>query len=123
MTWQFSQSAGTLTNAAGEIVGTGYSGRGPGLNNPAMQEVKNVGPLPRGLYRLSTPIQDDPVVGEFAIPLVPDFGNEMFSRGGFFIHGNDPQNDHAASEGCIVMPFTTRQQIWASGDHELEVVI
>lgn len=118
----YSQSTGEWRDTLGRLLGTGYSGHGPGLNNPAMQNVKDVGPLPAGKYSMGQIIEHDPVVGEFAIPLIPDPANKMFGRDGFFIHGNDAQNDHSASEGCIVLPLTVRQQIWMSLDHELEVV-
>lgn len=111
-----------MTSAVGAVVGTGYSGHGAGVNNPLMQSVPDVGPLPQGLYRMLAPIAHDPVVGEFAIPLEPDPANEMWGRSAFFIHGNDPQNDHNASEGCIVLPFIVREEIWQSLDHDLEVV-
>lgn len=87
-----------------------------------MQDVPDVGPIPRGSYQMLEPIAHHPVVGEFAIPLQPDPANAMAGRSGFYIHGNDPQNDHNASEGCVVLSFTVREEIWQSGDHSLEVV-
>jgi hypothetical protein len=36
-------------NAAGAVIGNGYSGREAGLNNPAMQDV---GPIPVGTWSI-----------------------------------------------------------------------
>jgi Protein of unknown function (DUF2778) len=122
MSWTFEQATGRLYDAQMKLIAVGYSGNGAGLNNASMQNVMDVGPIPQGVYTFGELIPHDPVVGEYAIPLIPDPNNEMFGRSAFFIHGNDPQNDHNASEGCIVLPFTIRQEVWESGDHQLEVV-
>jgi len=119
--WRFSQARGTITSAAGAVIGTGYSGHGPGLGNPAMQSIRDVGPIPQGKYSFGELVPHDPVVGEYAIPLIPDPANVMYGRLGFWIHGNDPQNDHNASEGCVVLPFSVREELWQSADHDLEV--
>ena len=119
--WTYSQSSGKLTSATGAVTGTGYSGRGPGLNNPEMQNVKDVGPLPQGHYTFGDLVAHDPVVGEYAIPLIPSPDNQMFGRGDFFCHGDNPQVNHSASEGCIIMALTVREEIWLSDDHELIV--
>ena len=50
-TYTYSQSSGQL-KFYGEVLGTGYSGRDKGKNNPAMQHVKNVGPVPVGEYEI-----------------------------------------------------------------------
>ena len=40
--WTYSQNTGDLLDPKGNKVGTGYSGNGPGLNNPAMESVADV---------------------------------------------------------------------------------
>ncbi|MPW09303.1 hypothetical protein GCT19_27215 [Paraburkholderia sp. CNPSo 3155] len=47
MTWTHSQSSGTLSRD-GSLVARGYSGHGAGKNNPVMQAVRSVGPIPEG---------------------------------------------------------------------------
>src|SRR5262249_6246005 len=49
-----SQSKGTLSQA-GKVLARGYSGFERGKNNPAMQGVKDVGPIPIGRYTIGAP--------------------------------------------------------------------
>jgi hypothetical protein len=47
--WKYVQSSGAMIAPDGEILRVGYSGRVlDGKNNPDMQHVRNVGPIPRG---------------------------------------------------------------------------
>ena len=46
LTLQYSQSTGALTDAVKGVVAQGWAGNGEGKNNPEMQEVHSVGPLP-----------------------------------------------------------------------------
>ena len=119
--WLYIQATGELVSAAGEVVSTGYSGAGAGKNNPSMQEVIDVGPIPQGLYGIEAPI-DSPIHGPYALPLVPDARNDMFGRAGFLIHGDSIDHPGFASEGCIIQPLAAREQVWDSGDHQLQVV-
>ena len=120
--YSYSQSTGGLTDASGSLVTVGYSGHGDGLNNPAMQNVPDVGPLPQGLYSLGAPV-DHPKLVTFAIPLIPHSGDELFGRRGFYMHGDEVGHvgEHLASHGCIVADRGARESIWASGDHALKV--
>ena len=126
MTWTYSQSTGQLTDPDGNFVINGYAGgncgKNPeGVNNPQCESFPNIGPLPRGLYTLGIP-EDNPHLGPFAIPLVPDSSNIMYARGGFFIHGDTSAMNHSASEGCIILPRQFREQMYNSQDHSLQVV-
>jgi hypothetical protein len=105
----------------GELLGTGYSGNGEGLNNPAMSDVHNVGPIPAGRWSISQPFTD-PGKGHTVMRLSPLDGTETFGRGGFLIHGDNEAMNHTASEGCIILEFVLRQMIAQSGDDELQVV-
>lgn len=91
----------------------GYSGHGAGLNNPKMQQVKDVGPIPQGVYTIEPP-HADPVVGPVAMRLQPAEANEMFGRGDFLIHGDNAAMNQTASEGCIVLPHSARVEIGAA---------
>jgi hypothetical protein len=105
----------------GELLGTGYSGNGPGLNNPAMSDVHDVGPIPAGTWFISHPFVD-PGKGPIVMRLTPVDGTETFGRGGFLIHGDNAAMDHTASEGCIILPHDVRQAIALSVDDELQVI-
>lgn len=124
--WTFKQSNGQLFNRDNECIATGYAGgncgKNPeGKNNPYMQEVPCVGPLPRGRYQLSALVPQSQL-GPYAIVLTPAPTNEMFGRGHFYIHGDRTLMPGSASEGCIIMPRTVRQMMWMSDDHDLLVI-
>jgi hypothetical protein len=55
------------------------------------------------------------------MPLTPDPSNEMFGRSAFFIHGDNPQLNHTASDGCIILIRPLRADISNSGDDDLIV--
>ena len=77
--WRYSQSTGTLTAPDGSVAGHGYSGHGPGINNPAMQNVPDVGPIPVGMYTIG-PFRSDPEKGPLVCDLIPDPANEGCMR-------------------------------------------
>jgi hypothetical protein len=116
----FQQSTGKFTLADGTVV-QGYSGHGDGEDRPEMQDVKNVGPLPRGRYTGIQLFDPHPHVGAYAIELQPDPSNTMFGRSGFFMHGDSIAHPGDASDGCIVLPHDTRVAFWTSSDHIIEV--
>ena len=116
--WTYSQSTGQLYQD-GELVAVGYSGHGDGRNNSVMQERPNVGPIPRGRYLIGAPF-DTTTHGPYVLRLTPDSGNQMFGRAGFLIHGDN--QDHDASQGCIILQRVFREKIATSGDEDLEVV-
>lgn len=116
----FSQSTGVLT--LGAIKATGYAGHGDGKSNPAMQNVPNVGPLPRGWYTVDLQPFQHPRCGAYCLRLDPDESNEMFGRGGFLIHGDSCEHPGQASHGCIVVGPETRRAIVATGESRLQVV-
>lgn len=118
--WTYEQRSGSMSQD-GEPVAVGYSGAGEGKNNPDMQSVPNVGPIPVGLYSIDAPV-DTVTHGPFVLRLEPFPANQMFGRAGFLIHGDSVVHPGTASEGCIILGRATREQIWNSGDHQLEVV-
>lgn len=119
--WTFNQSTGAIA-LDGALVTMGYSGHGPGKNNPAMQNVKNVGPLPTGLYTINGLINHDPQCGEYVLLLMPDPTNEMFGREGFRWHGDSIIHPGWASDGCICSARDAREKAWNGLDHRLEVI-
>lgn len=116
MAWKYSQSTGKLINPSGSLVGIGYSGRGEGLNNPAMQNVLDVGPIPQGRWTIGAFFNDPGGKGPLVGRLLPLQGTETFGRSGFMLHGDNEAMNHTASEGCIVLARINREQILACND-------
>lgn len=124
--WEYSQSTGQMTyvdnqTGARTNVGTGYSGHGEGLNNPNMQNVPYVGPIPQGTYDIGQAYRHENF-GPVTMNLEPRPETNTFNRGGFLIHGDNAQRNRSASRGCIILPRNIRIQINNSGDRELRVV-
>lgn len=123
--WRYIQKTGELLrvadNGSTTSVGRGYSGRGQGLNNPAMQDVGGIGPIPVGRWRIGAPYVS-PNVGPFTMALTPVERKQTFGRGDFRIHGDNFHRDQSASRGCIVLSRELRERIHESCDNELEVV-
>jgi hypothetical protein len=119
--WTYSQKTGELQQD-GNHVAAGYSGADVGKNNPEMENVHNVGPIPRGDWTIVGPPLDTIAHGPYVLRLDPEPGTETFGRDGFLIHGDSAKNPGAASEGCIILPRPARERVWNSGDRDLEVV-
>ena len=120
MTWTYEQATGRMLHDD-VLVGVGYSGALECKNDPDMQDVHNVGPIPQGTYTIHAPV-DTVTHGPFVLRLEPDANNEMFGRAGFLIHGDSVVHPGTASEGCIILQRAVRESIWNSGDVELVVV-
>lgn len=118
--WLYSQSATLLWDDRKLIISQGYSGHGEGKNNPKAEAIKNVGPIPRGLYIIGEPY-DSTRVGPFAIPLTPS-GHDAHGRTSFLIHGDSISHPGEASKGCIVLNRTTRRRVHSSNDKIIEVI-
>lgn len=123
MHWIYQQSTGSLVlHTQSQIIDlVGYAGMGEGLNNPDMQHVKNVGPLPVGRYLINWATKHKKL-GEVAMQLIPDPTNKMFNRGDFWMHGDNQHMNQSASNGCIVLSRTSRVVVAASMYRLLEVV-
>jgi len=119
--WSYQSANGNLSHD-GTFVVAGYSGIGDGLNNPDMENVHNVGPIPRGLWTMSSFFDDPGGKGPIVCTLDPTADTNAFGRSGFMIHGDNASMNHTASNGCIILPHDVRQQISISGDTDLEVV-
>lgn len=117
----YEQKTGKLTTELGCLLGYGYAGNGEGKNNPEMQNVKMVGPLPKGKYTIGNPY-DSQHTGPFTLPLMPDPSNEMFGRDEFKIHGDSIDKPGTASNGCIIMSRKIREEINNCTDKLLIVI-
>lgn len=118
--WTYKQSTGELSHN-GAYIGKGYAGKGSHKNKPDDQCIRNEGPLPRGCYTIG-PAYQHAKLGPVTMNLDNSDGHDMCGRDLFRIHGdsiNDPGN---ASDGCIILNRTIRDQISASTDRTLCVV-
>jgi len=119
MPWEYSQSSGILKHN-GMKVATGYAGKGKGKNNPAMEALPFIGPIPKGEYNIGRP-RNTPNRGPFVLDLKASKHNAL-GRTEFLVHGDSIKNPGEASEGCIIMPRVIREKIFHSGDKLLRVV-
>lgn len=87
-----------------------------GQNNPDDQEIANIGPIPRGRYRISD-IDHHSSKGRLVLDLDPlpksasYPGTNTFHRSNFRIHGANPLFPNDSSEGCIVIALDARNKI------------
>ncbi len=121
MSWTYHQKTGALmppnsTNAVGE----GYSGTGVGRNNPALEWMPEVGPIPAGLWTIGPMNSNHPHLGPDVMALTP-VGHDAHLRTDFFMHGNNITND--ASKGCIIQAHGVRMMVNSSTDKQLLVVV
>lgn len=72
-----------------------------GVNNPVAEQMKNIGPIPRGWWRIAG-MRDGGHLGPSVMPLVPFTETNTYDRSGFYIHGNGPSGTTEYSHGCIV---------------------
>lgn len=119
--------AGQLLALGGSLIGSGYAGAGDGKNNPAKERVRNVGPVPKGFWRIGLPY-DSKVTGPFTIPLYKldnrpgDDVDDITGRSAFRIHGDSITRPGAASSGCIILTRDARVRVVDSRSEILWVV-
>lgn len=123
MPWTYESSTGSLFysedgSLSGNLIGKGYSGKKGYKNNVLYDQVKNISPIPPGLYTIGLSYYST-TKGPITMNLNP-FGHNAFGRTLFRIHGNNRKND--ASEGCIILTPDIRKKIGDSSDKVLVVV-
>lgn len=120
----YSQTLGRYTDQDENYIGTGWSGQGEGVDNPDMESVHNVGPIPKGLYTIGEAYHH-PHLGPITMDLYPYPANNMFDRSAFRIHGAAAGDTlitpGLSSEGCIILPPGPRSVISKSSDRILQV--
>jgi uncharacterized protein (TIGR03067 family) len=115
----YSQTTGKLT-FNGQLVGTGYSGKGAAKNDPDKQADKD-GPIPVGEYLL-TGLQDDLRLGAKIIGLLPVAGKtNVFNRFPDEPFGMIAETDHSPSGCLIVVPRDVLEKL-NSANGKLQVV-
>lgn len=125
MTWVWDQAKGELSRD-NNFVSSGYSGKGRGKNNPSLQGVRGIGPIPKGKWRM-TRVYNSANVGPFTIELfaIDKTDNDIHDatgRSAFRIHGDSIRAPGTASKGCIILPRAIRERMWRSGDKFLTVI-
>ena len=123
MPFTYQQSTGRFSRN-GNLIGIGYSGHGPGVNNPAMEGVVGVGPIPAGAWTIG-PAHFDGPLGPVVMNLDPVAPFDALGRSAFRIHGDNDHLNHTASDGCIILGPDYRKQIAvavAGGDNSLTVM-
>jgi hypothetical protein len=118
--WLYAQSTGRLS-CDGGFEGSGYSGFGTGLNDPDSEAIPNVGPIPRGRWKIVRWEDHHGDKGPVVAMLEP-VGHDAHGRSGFLIHGDNSLGNHTASHGCIILPRMVREKMRASDDTDLEVI-
>ena len=120
--WIWKQKQGELYHGDNRIA-VGYSGAPEALNDPTREQEHNVGPLPRGIYRIGEPIDvQGGDHGPFVLPLTACGSDPTYGRGGFLMHGDAIARPGTASHGCIIIPRDARQLVTDSHDLFLVVV-
>jgi hypothetical protein len=86
-----------------ELRREGYSGHGIlGINNPSMEDIPYIGPIPRGLYsiRERKPFEvPGSSLKELVLRLDP-IGHDAKKRSPLLVHGDSTKGN--ASRGCII---------------------
>jgi hypothetical protein len=116
MPFIYQQSTGRFSRD-GDLIGIGYSGHGVGLNNPAMEAVHAVGPIPAGPWTIG-PAASDGLLGPVVMKLAPVAPFDALGRTLFRIHGDNDLMNHTASDGCIVLSASYRLKISAFVQNE-----
>jgi Protein of unknown function (DUF2778) len=103
----FNSTTGEL-DRDGVWEGVGYSGYEAGRNNPAMENVPDIGPLPRGFYIVTAcDPTEHPNLAPPIFRLTPD-GWDALGRSGLMIHGDSIQHPGEASHGCLILGHSLR---------------
>ena len=121
LAWTYVQSTGELQRYDAHVA-NGYSGAGAGKNNPDLEHIHNVGPIPQGDWKIVGPPVNSEKHGPFVLRLEPAHETETFGRAGFLMHGDSKDAPGKASQGCVILPRAVREQVWNSGDQDLKVV-
>lgn len=130
--WQYSQSTGELkyfdnVTLQYTLVGKGYSGKNVGsqrgLNNPNMQQVKDLGPIPAGYWVIGKAYSHKEL-GKLTMDLYPFKETNTFDRDRYLfrIHGDKEFPLFDASTGCIIFNKKIRKMINDCDDKILQVV-
>lgn len=130
MAWTYQQNSGRLIDPSGTVVGVGYSGQPPHTNVPTDEGLEGLGPIPCGVWNKASVEWENAKLGPFVVVLAPDDATRarVIALGrdpdSFRMHGErlSPAPAGFASNGCIVMIRTVREEFWNSPDAVLNVI-
>lgn len=117
--WVYEQKTGRLSRDGADVA-VGYAGHGEGLNNPDLEHVRMVGPIPCGDWEIG-PAFTHPKAGQITMRLTP-INHNALGRDGFLIHGDNTKGDRSASNGCPILARAIRNIINDSTDKIFKVV-
>ncbi|MGJ0193724.1 tlde1 domain-containing protein [Pantoea sp. RRHST58] len=118
--WIYRQSTGELFRD-GKLIEKGYSGVLTNKNNPDREQVRGMGPIPRGIWKIGSTGTSK---GPLTITLIHISG-EAYNRdmSTFRIHGEKVHGVPGfASSGCIIMYPHTRLLVSKDRGAYLEVI-
>jgi hypothetical protein len=100
----------------------GYSGFAMYKNDPNAEAVHDMGPIPRGHWRIDLHPYAGQHIGPYTLRLTP-IGHNAAGRNAntFRIHGENHHHPGASSGGCIILSPQARHAIVHSGDDSLTV--
>lgn len=118
--WTYKQSTGELFND-GKLIDKGYSGVLTNKNNPDREQVRGMGPIPSGKWRIGRHTSSK---GPLTITLFHVSGNAYRrDMSTFRMHGERVHEVPGfASAGCIIMGHVTRLLVSKDIGATLEVV-
>jgi hypothetical protein len=128
MSWTYEQISGRLYKDDGELIGKGYSGHPPHRNDPSAEGIADVGPIPTGCWYVMLLELETEKHGPYVLVLEPDDATRtkvlFYHRDptSFLMHGDSIENPGEASDGCIVQARSSREAVWQSLDHIINVV-
>ncbi len=121
--WRYEQATGKLYRGDVDLIGTGYSGQPPRVNDTSAEAIRDVGPCPRGRYTVGQ-AHPDGDLGPVVMNLTPVAPFDALGRTDLRIHGDSLKRPGYASHGCIVLGRAIRDRMAdavADGDNLLEV--
>lgn len=121
MAWTYNVRLKTFKHNGAYRLSALYPGAPGYKDNPTHECVKDLGPIPKGKYKIVGIPFTHERAGKFTLRLESDKSNNMCGRNGFLIHGESRDHPGEASNGCIVLEPDFRKAIWNSMDKELIV--
>jgi len=109
MAMEYEQATGDFY-IDGKFLAKGYAGYQEYANDTEFERLENLGPLPRGRYRMIY-LGKYKDKGSVVTQLTPLPGTEMYGRDGMLIHGDNKRGNMSGSSGCIVLPRGARERI------------
>ena len=119
--WIYAQKTGALWRD-GKQVASGYSGCDEGKNDPAMQAVADVGPIPQGKWTIGGPPANTRDHGPYVLRLHPAPGTNRFGRSGFLMHGDSIESPDAPPRDASSCPALQEKKSGTAATRDMEVV-